>query len=489
MVKTLSGSNLNKINSREMAVYALIDIQEQKLYNNLTLKKLFSDNKELLTSQDKAFITELVNGTLRNIVLIDFIINAYSKTKTTSSKMKPLILNILRISVYQIKFMPKIPHSAVCNEAVNFAKKKKFNGLAGFVNGVLRAIIRNVDDLLLILPDSKEKPVEYLSIRYSYSEWIIKRLLEEFGFEEVEKMCEANAVSPRVSICVNIGKISVKELKEVLIKEGMTVSDGEISENALYIGKTKNIAQRESFKRGYYHVMDESSMLAVEVLDGIDREVDKNKNKKIIDLCASPGGKSFYSSYLNNNNNNIEISSRDIHEHKITLMENAIRRLGIKNIELELKDATTCYEEDIETADKILIDAPCSGIGIVKKKPDIKLNKTEADVLELVEIQRKILENSGRYVKKGGTLVYSTCTLFKEENLENINWFCANYGFELEPIKEESMSEYFLNAIKNKLDENSYKKLLENMGIGYLSIYPNLFNTDGFFIANLKKIK
>ncbi len=487
MVKTLSGSNLNKINSREMAVYALIDIQEQKLYNNLTLKKLFSDNKESLTSQDKAFITELVNGTLRNIVLIDFIINAYSKTKTTSSKMKPLILNILRISVYQIKFMPKIPHSAICNEAVNFAKKKKFNGLAGFVNGVLRAIIRNIDDLLLILPDSKKNPLEYLSIRYSYSEWIIKRLLEELSFEEVENICEANALNPRVSICVNTSKISVKELKEVLIKEGMTVADGEISENALYIGKTKNIAQRDSFKKGYYHVMDESSMLAVEVLNSsVDDGVDNNK--KIIDLCASPGGKSFYTSYLNNNSDT-KISSRDIHEHKITLMQNATRRLGIKNIELELKDATNCYEEDIETADKILIDAPCSGIGIVKKKPDIKLNKTEEDVLELVEIQRKILENSSRYVKKGGTLVYSTCTLFREENLENINWFCDNYDFELEPIKEESMSEYFLNAVKNKLDESSYNKILENMGRGYLIIYPNLFNTDGFFIANLKRIK
>lgn len=486
MVNILSSSN--KINSRELAVYTLIDIQQQKLYNNLSLKKLFYDNKEL-SSQEKAFITELVNGTLRNIVFIDFIINAYSKTKTTSPKMKPLILNILRISVYQVRFMPKIPHSAICNEAVNFAKKKNFNGLAGFINGVLRSIIRNIDDISMILPDPKVKPVEFLCTRYSYSDWIIKKWLKELSFQEVEAICKANTLSPKVSICVNTNKITVGELKELLIKEGMSVSNGSISENALYIGKTKNIAQSTSFKKGYFHVMDESSMLAVEVLnnrkiDKIDK-IDKNLTENIIDLCASPGGKSFYTSYLVSKES--KISSRDIHEHKIDLMQKTINRLDIKNISIELKDASVCYEEDIETADKVLIDAPCSGLGIVKKKPDIKLNREEADISKLVELQRKILENSSKYVKSDGVLVYSTCTLFKEENIENINWFCDNFNFRLDPIT--NLSEYFLSALKDNLDEESYNKFLENLDKGYINIYPHLFNTDGFFIARLKKIK
>lgn len=445
------------MNARELAVYTLINIIEQKSYNNLSLKKVFSENKEI-SSQDRAFITELVNGTLRNIIYIDYVINSFSKTKT--KKMKPLILNILRISVYQLQFMDKIPSSATCNEAVNFVKKKKINGLAGFVNGVLRNIDRAGKDI--VLPNEKENPVEFLSIKYSYQEWIIKKMLMQMTYDEVKAMCESNSIPPRVSICVNTIKTSREQLKDILEKEGMIVECGKITENSLYIGKTGNIADSDAFKKGLFHIMDESSMCAIDTLEPSENDI-------IIDLCASPAGKTFYSSYLTNAN--AEIIARDIHPHKIELMEVSKSRLGLYNVVTQLKDATIFYEEDEETADKLIVDAPCSGFGIVRKKPDIKYNKQEDDIKELVNLQREILKNSYRYLKKGGILLYSTCTIFDEENIENVLWFCENYNFELVSINSEN--------IKN-IDSKSAEK-------GYLNIYPNMFNTDGFFIAKLRR--
>lgn len=435
------------MNAREIAVYALIDILEQQSYNNLTLKKIFNENKEI-NSQDRAFITELVNGTLRNIIFIDYIINSFSNTKT--KKMKPLILNILRISVYQIKFMDKIPVSAVCNEAVNFTKKKKFNGLSGFVNGVLRNIARNIDNIAL--PDEEKEPIKFLATKYSYEQWVIEKWIKQFGYEKTKQICEANMLSPKVSICINTNKTTKQQLKDILTKEGMNVEDGKISKNSLYITKTKNIAESKAFKDGLFHIMDESSMLAIEILD-------PKENETIIDVCSAPGGKSFYCSYLMKNTG--KIFSRDIHSHKIELMQDTIKRLNIENIKPELKDATKFYEQDEEIADKIIIDAPCSGFGIVRKKPDIKYTKTKDHIKQLVSIQRQILEASYKYVKKGGILLYSTCTLFEEENVENVKWFCENYDFELCKT--------------------------ENMENGYITILPSMFNTDGFFIAKLKR--
>lgn len=437
--------------AREIAVYTLIDILEQNLYNNLTLKKIFKENKDI-NVQDRAFITELVNGTLRNIVYIDYIINSFSKTKT--NKMKPLILNIIRISVYQIMFMEKVPVSAVCNEAVNFTKKKKFNGLSGFVNGVLRNIARNKNNI--VLPDNK---IDFLATKYSYNKWVIEKWINQFGYDKTEEICKANILPPKVCICVNTNKIDKNTLKDILTKEGMKVEDGNISKNSLYLTKTKNIADSEAFKKGYFHIMDESSMLLIETLAPCENDI-------IIDICSAPGGKSFYASYLMKNKG--KIISRDIHSHKIELMQDTIKRLDIENIKLELKDGAIFYKEDEEIANKIIIDAPCSGFGIVKKKPDIKYIKTKEDIKELSNIQKEILKSSYKYVKKGGILVYSTCTLFDEENIENINWFCKNYNFKLISI----------NTGLN----------IQNEEKGYITILPNMFNTDGFFIAKLKRL-
>lgn len=441
---------------REIALYALTDVTKEKAYNNLVLKKTFETNDQL-SLVEKAFITELVNGTLRNLIYIDYVINKFSNTET--KKMKPLILNILRTAVYQIMFMDKVPDSAACNEAVLLTKKKKFQNLSGFVNGVLRNIVRNKDKIEL--PDEKKYPVEYLSLKYSFQEWIIRYWLSELSFEEVKEICINSTTTPKVSACINTIKCSKDELKKVLAKDNIVFSDAKFAKDVIYLTKTNDITKTSAFKQGLFHVMDESSLLSVLALN-------PKEGDTVIDVCAAPGGKSFYSAYLMNNKG--RIFSRDVHEHKIELLEGTVKRLGIDIITSQLKDASVYYSEDSQKADCVIIDAPCSGFGLLRKKPDIKYNKTAEDIEALCEIQKKILESCHDYVKIGGTLVYSTCTISKKENLDNINWFCEKYNFELDDLTDLIEK----NDIKFKTAEK-----------GYIQILPHDYGTDGFFIARL----
>lgn len=440
--------------ARELALNTIIDIIENKSYNNLILKKLFKENE--MSIKDRAFITEIVNGTLRNIIFIDYIIDKFSKTKTT--KMKSIILNILRVSVYQIKFMDKVPVSAVCNEAVDIIKKGKYKGLSGFVNGVLRNIAREIDKINLT---EIKDPVDFLAIRYSYQKWTIIKLLEQMDYERLKKICEINSLPPDICICINTNKTTQEKIKKSLQQEGIETKDAELSPKALYISKTKNIAKSQSFKKGEFHVMGENSMIAIDALN-------IEKGDTVIDVCASPGGKSFYASYIMEDTGNV--MARDLYPHKQQIMQNSIKRLGLKNVDIQIKDATINYDEDEEIADKLILDVPCSGFGIIRKKPDIKYTKTEQDIKELVKIQRDILIASHKYVKRGGVLLYSTCTLFDEENIDNVLWFCQNFEFELMPI-ELNLPEY-----------------IDTMKKGYINIMPDTFGTDGFFIAKLKRV-
>lgn len=443
------------MNSRQIAVFAIENILQNNAYNNVILKKFFEENKSL-SNEEKAFITELVNGTIRNVIYIDYILNTFSNTKT--SKMKPFILNILRISVYQIMFMPKIPESAICNEAVKLVKKKKFNGLSGFVNGILRNIIRNKENFEL--PDKIKSPIKYLATKYSYPNWIIENWLNEMDFETVENICKTNLLPPKISICINTNKITKNQLKKVFQNENILFQDGKLSQNSLYIFKTKDISKLNSFKNGYFHIMDESSMLSVEAI-GL------KKGQTVIDVCSAPGGKSFYCAYLMENQG--QIFSRDIHLHKIKLLENSKKRLGINIMKIQNLDATKFYLEYENKADALIIDAPCSGLGILRKKPDIKYNKNLEDIQNLSLIQKNILKSCHKYVKKGGTLIYSTCTISKTENLDIVNWFLNNFDFSLEKIN--------IDTIKN----------IKTTQKGYIQILPNMFQTDGFFIAKFKR--
>ncbi len=438
------------VDERHISIKILIDIFKNNSYSNIALRNYFK-GEDSLSIQQKSFITEVVNGTLRNLIYIDFIIDSYSKTKI--KKMKPVILNILRVSVYQIYFMDKVPEHAICNSAVNIVKKYKLDGLKAFVNGVLRSIIKGKENDLLKDLDK----ITYLSIKYSYEKWIIQYWLSEHTYEEVEKMCVANNERKKVTICINTNKVTKGEIKEKLKDDGLLVEDTYMCENSLKILKSNDITKLKAFQDGLFHVMGESSQRAVDILD-------PKENSKVLDLCSAPGGKSFYISYKMNNTG--EIVSCDIHEHKIKLIEESVSRLGLKNIRVKLNNGTNINEEFIESFDYVLVDAPCSGLGLVGKRPEIKYTKTFQDIEELAKLQKDILINASKYLKKGGILLYSTCTISKRENINNVKWLLENSNLELVSLKNEDYG-----------NEQ-----------GVIEILPTIEkDVDGFFIAKFRR--
>ncbi len=404
---------MKKIDEREIATDILMDIIREEGYNNIVLRNTLKKYPDISTIQ-KNFITELVNGTLRNVILLDYIIDWFSKTST--DKMKQYILAVLRISVYQIKFMDKVPSSAICNSAVNLVKARGFNGLAGFVNGVLRNIVRKIDEVEF--PDEKNE-VEYLSVMYSYPKWIVKYWLSTYSYDVVKAICIENNIAPKVTACVNNLRSNRVDLAYRLKEENVKVTFDEELDNVVYLSNTSNLIYLDAFKKGLFHIMDKSSIKSIDILN-------PKSGEEILDMCSAPGGKSFYSAYKMENKG--KILSCDIYDHKIELIESSANRLDIGIIETVINDGVVFNENFIDKFDKVILDAPCSCLGLIKKKPDIKHTKSFEDVKELVKTQRKLLANAKDYVKINGSLIYSTCTISQRENIGNINWFLDNFN-------------------------------------------------------------
>lgn len=443
------------INPREVAADALSEIINSTAYSNITLRKYLRLNGAM-PRKDKAFVTEIVNGTLRNIIFIDHIINSYSNTKT--QKIKPYILAVMRISVYQIVFMDRVPDSAACSEAVSLVKKRGFVFLKGFVNGVLRTIVRNKNEF--VLPEGNTP--EYISVKYSYPLWIVNMWLAKYDFDTVEKMCAINNKAPDVCLCVNFLKTTTDELMKRFNKIDVSVKNGYYCNNAVHIKGSSNLADTEMYKTGLFHVQDESSMLAVKVLN-------PQQGECVLDVCAAPGGKSFLIAEKMKNNG--KLISCDVHQHKLDLMNETRERLGIKIMHTKIRDASVIHESDTEKFDRVIVDAPCSGLGLIRKKPDIKINKKGEDIDSLIKLQAEILEASSKCVKVGGTMVYSTCTVSKKENEMNVNKFLENNkNFEIIDIKE-----YLPESLKNYVVD------------GMIQLLPGIHETDGFFIAAMRK--
>lgn len=436
-----------------------MDIVEEEQYSHIVMKDVL-EKYQYLEKRDRAFITRVTEGTLENMIQLDYIIERFSKVKVR--QMKPVIRNILRMSVYQLKYMDSVPDSAICNEGVRLAQKRGFYQLKGFVNGVLRSVARNLDKVEY--PSREKQPILYLSVTYSMPEWILKNWIELYGFDAVEEICADMHKEKLTSVRCNLGKASMDEIVESLKAQDICVERVPYLEYALNIGNYNYMKAVDAFKKGWFQVQDVSSMLVSEIAA-------PKWGDFCIDVCAAPGGKSLHLADMLQGSGHVE--ARDVTDYKVSLMQDNIERIGAINMSAVRMDATVFDPESVEKADILLADVPCSGLGVIGKKADIRYKMTPAKQAEIVKLQRKILDTVWPYVKKGGTLIYSTCTIGAEENQYNVKWFLENYPFRL-----ESIDPYICDELKSKTTQ-----------AGYLQLLPGVHKTDGFFMARFKRIQ
>lgn len=435
-------------NVRYEAIAVLDKVLNKGAYSNLALDS--SIKKADLSQLDNALLTELVYGTLKYKYTIDIILKEYLKDM---EKTNQNILNILRISLYQLKYLDKIPDFAVLNEAVNLAKKVSLPH-SKLVNGVLRSYLRNNKEI-----EFKESVFE-TSFKYSFLPWMTKTFIDQYGDKEAGQIMEGLNITPSVNVRVNRLKISFDEAYKMLEDSGYQIKKGIISPFSINIINGKSIESNPLFNKGYITVQDESAMLPAEIME-------LSGDLTVLDMCSAPGGKTTEIAEILNNGG--KVYAFDLYQNKLKLIKSSCGRLGIKNVIIDKWDAMELNEGLINKADRILLDVPCSGLGIIRKKPEIKWNKNLDEIKNLINIQRKILLKVSRYLKKGGILVYSTCTLNKKENEDNINWFLEkNKDYEVSPINLPSIPNFHFSSE------------------GYLTIFPDEF-MDGFFMAKLKK--
>lgn len=450
-------------NTRETAFQVIYKVLESGEYSHVVLRQALCAAEDA-DKRDRAFVTRLVEGTLERLITIDYILNQVSKTPV--KKMKPVLRTILRMSVYQLLYMDSVPDSAVCNEAVKLVKAKGLQGLSGFANGVLRNVARNREqwNTEAFYPEKRKQPAAYLSVRYSLPEWLCSYFVKEYGFDKAEKIAEGSLRNPQTTIRCNTTKISKKELIERLSAQGYGVEEGMYATDALYLNNYDTLEKIPEFAEGLFQVQDESSMLVAE-LAGL------KPGNLVLDVCSAPGGKALHAANLLETLGGGTVISRDVSAKKTALIQENAKRLQVKNITIQVADATCIDESMIEKVDVVIADLPCSGIGIMAKKPEIRYRMTAENQKELVKLQKQMLEVVHRYVKPGGILMYSTCTINKEENEENAKEICRKYGFS--PALEE---EVVPKALRADIEEN-----------GWLQLLPGIHACDGFFIARLKK--
>lgn len=442
--------------AREIALKTLVKIEKEEGYSNIVLNQVIKENKKILTEKDISLISEIVYGVISYKITLDEIIKKYSSIKL--KKISIWILNVLRMGIYQIIFLDKIPKSAAVNESVNLAKRYGHKASSNFVNAILRKVDKkDFEELFNIKND-----VERISKTTSMPEWIIKELAKNTNYEDIEEICKNLNKRPKINIRINRLKTNIVEVKEEIKKENIiynTISEDE--EDFLELEKIKDIENNKLFKNGFFTIQDISAGMTAKILS-------PKPNELVLDACAAPGGKTTYMAELMNNKG--KIIAGDIYEHRLNLIQQNAKRLGISIIETKILDATKYYKEYEAKFDKILLDVPCLGIGVIKRKPDIKWQRKPEDLQEICKIQKIILENCSKYLKTGGELVYSTCSILEEENENIIKEFVKkNQNFEIKKVK---------NTIK--IFENFIKKE------GYISIKPTEKN-DGFFICKLVK--
>ncbi len=447
--------------ARQVALEVLTRVIEHDAYANLALQQVLG--AQPIAPADKALVTELVYGTLKQRLTVDWHLQSFlSKPLNT---LPTAVQHILRLGAYQLLYLDRIPARAAINEAVNQVKKSGFAGLSGMVNAVLRNLERNKHNLAL--PDQEQEPAKYLSVAYSHPQWMVERWLKRWQFDATRSLCSSNNLPAPVWLRTNTLRISRDELAARLAQAGVDVRPGEKAPESLEIKNFTGVEQLAAFQAGFCTVQDESSMLVAHVLAPQAGEL-------IVDACAAPGGKTTHIAQLMQDEG--EIRAFEIHPHKLSLIEGTAKRLGITIIGAALGDVTRLSELFAGPADRVLVDAPCSGLGVLRRKSDARWKKHPQDILELQQLQLQILRQAGKLVKPGGTLVYSTCTIEPEENFEVIKAFRREFA-DFVPVDLNTVLPF---SLEREADRHMAAK-------GYIQLLPHVHGTDGFFIARLDK--
>ncbi len=470
------------INIREIVLEILISIDKGEEYSHILMKNVL-DKYDYLDQKDKAFISRVAKGTLERRITLDHYIDSISSTPVR--KMKPLIRNLIRMSAYQILYMDRIPDSAACNEAVKLAGKRGFRSLGGFVNGVLRNLSRNKSSLSL--PDKDSDPVKYLAVTYSCSEYIVGSLITDYGMEATEKMLKASLDDSRLYVRIreDIEEVRKRDILASWTEHGIEYEQSDLLPYAYVIRNAEGMQSMAGFEEGEVYAQDISSMLVAEVAD-------PEYHHQVIDMCAAPGGKTLHmaskilkkirevSDDSHSGRDVIlkagHINAGDITEAKVDLIRDNVSRMGTDIVTAVVRDA--CIYDDTlkESADIVIADVPCSGFGVIGRKPDIKFNHDAGTDEELAALQRRILDNAVKYLRKDGILIYSTCTVRKAENDSNVIYLESEHGLSQEDLRD---------CLPEKMIYREGSVWNEDMpGCLQLMISEE---TDGFYIARLRK--
>ena len=445
-------------NIRELVTDMVTEITAGREKSHILIRNVL-DKYSYLPGHDRNFIKKVTEGTIERLVTIDYVLNSFSKVPV--NKMKPFIRSLMRMSVYQILFLDKVPDSAACNEAVKLAQKRGFSQLKAFVNGVLRSVARNKDTV--VFPDKKKDFIKYLSVVYSMPESVVTLLISQYGTETAETILNGYLLERPVCVRIsqNIPAIEKDKVLQNWTAIGIEAKKHPWLDYAYELYQAGNMRDDENFIAGLYTVQDVSSMLIGEIA-GI------HKDDYIVDVCSAPGGKALHACDKLAGTGCVD--ARDVSDYKTGLILENKERMRADNLTVKVWDARIKDGEMEGKADVVLLDIPCSGLGVIGRKPEIKYRLDEASFAELDALQKEIADVVVGYVKQGGTLIYSTCTLRKKENEKMVSYITENFGF-----TTESLNPYLPGVLHNADTEK-----------GYLTLLPT-DKSDGFFMARLIK--
>ncbi len=453
---------MNKVSGRYLAQLILDGVEQEESYVNLLQSRIFAEYGHNVPHREKAFCTELVYGTLRHRLKIDFILGRLLSRPFAS--LKTPVKNILRLGVYQLLYLPEIPERAVCHAAVEQIKQSRYAGLSSLVNGVLRSYLRRKNEICF--PDPKVEPAEYLSVEYSHPLWLVKRWLDNFGPVRTQEILKTNNEPSPLTVRVNCHLATTSEFMNILAESKIGYRRGLFLAEAINLESLhESIEEMSLFQTGRIFIQDENAMLAAHL-------VRPEPGELILDLCAAPGGKSTHLAELMNDSG--EIRSLDNHPHKIKLIEENAARLQLHSIRPVFGDARDFRLPGDKLADAVLVDAPCSGTGVLRRRADSRYRRKHEDIRKLADIQREILNNAASLVRPGGRIVYCTCTLEPEENQWQATGFLESHPeFEItdyQPLLPETVANYAADPSSK-----------------WLTILPISGGGDGFFMCRFKK--